>query len=279
MAGFYKGTIPIIDDTTDEAFFRPAGVGFGAVPRDFEEAPEHCYGSSPSEMSLYPESEWDALYDEEEATKSSLEHLYLPEPNKPRFVNLDQNGFGDCWAYSTGHAIMFDRLKQNLPLVRLNPGATAVLTGRLDGGWCGLSLKFSREVGYAEEGTGPGQWPLYYRGRDRDTPELRASMARYKVTEDWYDLTKQVWDQKLARRQVATCLFNNLPTPGDFNWWGHSVLQIRWVRIERGSWGPLIFNSWKGWGRHGLAVLQGSKATCNNAVSVRTTVPSSSLAA
>jgi len=47
------------------------------------------------------------------------------------------------------------------------------------------------------------------------------------------------------------------------------VCQVRWVRIERGSWGPLILNSWKGWGRHGLAVLRGRQAVADGAIAIR----------
>ena len=122
-------------------------------------------------MELIPESEWDARFDEQEATQSSLEHIYLNGPNGgPAFVNLDQNGDGYCWAYSTGHSIMIDRMKRNLPLVRLNPHATAAIikNGRDEGGWGGLSAKWGRENGYAEEGTGPGQWPLQSRNLKYD---------------------------------------------------------------------------------------------------------------
>lgn len=277
MADFYKGTIPILEDTTAHAdTLRPANQSFGLVPRDYSVDPPSMF-QSPDQLQTIPKSEWDARYDEQEATQSSLEHLYLNGPNgSPAFVNLDQNGNGYCWAYSTGHALMLDRLKQNLPLVRLNPHATAAIIkgGRDEGGWCGLSAKWAREHGYAEEGTGPGQWPLHSRNLKYDTPELRAAMEKRKTAEDWYDLTKQEWDQELTAAQLATCGFMNVPAPSDFNWWGHSVCQVRWVRIEAGSWGPLILNSWLNWGRHGLAVLRGSQATADGAVAIRASTPS-----
>lgn len=277
MADFYKGSIPILEDRGVGADqLRPPGASFGLVPRDYSVYPEEMF-ASPDQIAVIPESEWDARYDEQEATKSSLEHIYLSGPNgDPAFVNLDQNGNGYCWAYSTGHAMMLDRLKQNLPPVRLNPHATAAIIkgGRDEGGWCGLSAQWAREHGYAVEGTGPGEWPKQSRNLKYDTPELRAAMALHKVTSDWVDLRKQVYDQNLTRGQLATCGFMNNPAPSDFNWWSHSVCQVRWVRIERGSWGPLILNSWLNWGRHGLAVLRGSQATANGAVSFLVTSPS-----
>lgn len=273
MADLYKGTIPIYDPDIDEAALHPDGVTYGLVPRDYSQDPETLF-APPSDMTLIPESEWDARFDEQERLKSSLEHIYLSGPNgQPRFVCLEQNGHGYCWAYSTGHAIMLDRLRRNLPLVRLNPHATAAIIkrGRDEGGWCGLSAKFGREHGYAVEGTGPGQWPLHSRDLRFDTPQLRAEMAKYKIDEDWVDLTRQVYDQNLTRAQIATCGFLNIPGPRDYQWWGHSVCGVRWVRIERGSWGQLILNSWKGWGRYGLGVLRGDKSLTMGALAIRST--------
>ena len=274
MAEFYKGSIPIIDTDypeNDVAF--PRGATFGLVARDYSKEPESLF-APPSEMVLIPESEWDARYDEQEDQQSSLEHIYLSGPNGgPAFVNLDQNGDGYCWAYSTGQSIMLDRLRRNLPMVRLNPHATAAIIkrGANQGGWCGQSAQFGSEHGYAVEGNRPGQWPLHSRNLKYDTPLLRAEMAKFKIDEDWVDLTRQVYDRNLTTAQVATCGFLNIPGPGDYSWWGHSVCRVRWVRIERGSWGQLILNSWKGWGRHGLGVLRGSKAICNGALAIRST--------
>lgn len=184
----------------------------------------------------------------------------------------------NCWTYSTGHALMLQRLRDNQPLVRLNPHATAAIIkgGRDEGGWSGLSAKFAREVGYAEEGTGSGQWPLHSRNLKYDTPELRANMAKHKVVEDYVDLTRSVYDQNLTFDQLATQLLLNNPCPVDFNWWSHAICAVRLVRVERGSYGILILNSWSGWGRFGLGVLQGSKSIPDGALCVRTSTISPS---
>lgn len=276
MPDLYKNSIPIIDTESsafDDVLF-PKDQTFGLIPRDYAIDPPEMFSSPPAEMDLIPESEWDARYDEQEELKSSLEHIYLSGPNgTPAFINLDQNGHGYCWAYSTGHSIMIDRLKRNLAPVRLNPHATAAIIkrGRDEGGWCGLSAKFGRENGYAIEGNGPGQWPLHSRDLRFDTPALRAEMAKHKIDEEWVDLTRSVYDQNLTRAQLATSGFMNIPGPGDYNWWGHSVCRLRWVRVERGNWGQLILNSWKNWGRFGLSVLTGSKAVSNGALAIRST--------
>lgn len=275
MPELYKGKIPIIRRSLNEGFIRgdvPASLATGCVPRDYDVDPVEMR-DSPSAMTLYDESEWDALYDKGEEAEDSLEHLFL-RGGRPAFENLDQNGDGDCWAYSTGHAVMFDRLKQNLPFVKLNPHGVAAMTGRLDGGWCGLSMKFVRENGIPAEGTGPGEWPKWSHNRKYDTPECRAQMARRKALEDWYDLGRREWDQSLSKKQIATCLFNNNPTPLDFNEYSHSMLGVRFARIARGDWGHLILNSWKGFGYFGLALIALSAAKPDGAVSLRSSTPS-----
>ncbi len=268
MADKYRGVIPVVDRRGGI----PPGFRAGAEPRNWDEYPPDMM-QSPSEMTLIPKSEWDARFDEANATASSLEHIYLgPTLDKPAFVNLDQNGHGYCWAYSTGHAMMLKRLAAGLPIVRFNPHSVASIIkgGRDEGGWCGLSAKFIRENGIAIEGTGPGQWPLHQR-RAVGTMEVRQAMQLHKIDEDWYDLARREWDQPMTIDQIATQLMSNNPTAADFDWWGHSVCLLRLVRIEAGSWGWLMLNSWKGWGYHGLAVIRESEMKPMGAVSIRTT--------
>jgi hypothetical protein len=222
---------------------------------------------------LYDPSEEDALFEEQEKNETSLEHLFL-RGGRPAFVNLDQNGDPHCWAYSPGTAIMLARLRDNLPPVRMSPHFVAAYLKRWNGGWCGVSAKVGRDVGYLAEGDGPDEWPLHSNNTRLLTPERLAAAARHKVTEDWYDLTRPVHGQVMTTRQLFACGINNMPCAVDFNWWAHSVAFLRRVRIERGSWGTLILNSWKGWGRFGLAVLRGSQGIADNAIAVRATTPS-----
>src|SRR5690348_11436726 len=269
----FQGRIPIIRRSLDDGWIRGAAeeVSTGCIPRDFTVDPVRM-GDSPDGMKLIPESEWDARFDEQEAQQSSLQHLYL-RGDQPAFEFLDQNGFPDCWAHSTAHAIMLNRMAQNLPVVRLNAVAVATLLRQTDGGWCGLSMKFARENGYPVIGTGPGEWP-YQSRHGKDTPELRASMALHKSLEDWYDLGRQEYDQELSTQQIATCGFNNWPTALDFNKYSHSMAGLRRVRIERGAWGELILNSWIRYGYFGLIVIPDSTARPDNAVALRSSTPS-----
>src|SRR6185503_1038042 len=190
---FYKGVIPILEPhkSAHQDILNPKNQAKGLVPRDYSKYPETMF-APPDQIVLVPESEWDARYDEQEETQSSLEHIYLSGPNGgPAFVNLDQNGFPDCWCHSTAHSIMLDRLKQGLPYLQLNAVAVATMMKQTNGGWCGLSAKWARENGYPVVGTGPGQWP-YQTRNNHDTPELRANMALHKIEEDWVDLTSEV---------------------------------------------------------------------------------------
>lgn len=266
---FYKGDIPILEPLSSAAqdLLHPKQVRFGLVPRDYSVDPEAMF-AGPEEVETIKPGDWDAYYDEAEREESSLEHLFL-RGGKPAFVNLDQDGDGHCWAYSTGHSVMLSYLARGGEVPRLNPHFIATYLKTFNGGWCGKSMKAFGEVGCPEEGNGPDQWPLHSNNTNLVQSRLEAA-AKYKVVENVYDLTRQVWDQRLTSEQLATCGFNNVPAPSDFNWWGHSVCQVRWVRIEKGSWGPLILNSWKGWGRFGLAVLRGSQAVANGAVATRT---------
>lgn len=256
MPDFYKGKIPIVRRSLDEAFVRGVPtdpLATGAIPRDYSADPVEMR-DSPDGMKLYAESEYDALYDAGEANEDSLEHLVLRAIERGEFEHLDQNGFPDCWFHSTAHAVMVDCVKQNVPVPRLNAVAGATLMNRTGGGWCGLSMKYIRENGCPLAGTGPGEWP-YQSRRGRDTPELRQKMKLHRALEDWYDLGREVYDQVLSRKQLATCLFDNNPAPSDYDEYAHSMLSLRLVRIEKGSWGLLTLNSWKQFGYKGLCVL------------------------
>jgi len=275
LRGQYAGAldgIPILDDRVDiDDLFLDGNVTpvrGGHDPNQY--VPDMM--AAPNGMKTYSESELDALYDEQERAESSLEHLYLREWVGPC---LDQNGDGYCWAYSTGGAVMMRRLALHLPFVRLNPHSVAAIIkgGRDEGGWAGLSLAKAREIGYAEEGKGPGQWPLHSRNAAYFKDEaVRESMLKYRITDDWYDLGKPAYSQQLKDAQRWTCMFNGCPVPTDRNVWGHSTCDIRYVRIEKGSWGWLTLNSWKGWGRRGLAVLRGKYLKSDGAVSVVNTM-------
>lgn len=272
MPEFYKGKIPVIRRSLNEGFISgepDTPPVTGAIPRDFDIDPVEMR-DSPDAMQTYSESDWDALFDKGEENEDTLEHIYLRGARGGRIGFIDQNGFPDCWVHSVFNGVMLAYLVQNLPVPHLNAVAAATMMNQTNGGWCGLGMKFAREKGCPPVGTGPGEWP-YQTRRGKDTPELRANMAKYRVLEDWYDLGKREYDQDLSKQQIVTCLLNNHPTPSDYNRFGHSMLSLRRVRIERGSSGLLTLNSWKGFGYHGLCVL--AEMWPDGACSLRTTSP------
>ncbi len=270
---FFHGKIPIIRQSLNEGFLRSgySAGATGAIPRDYDVDPVEM-GDSPAGLKVLSDAELKEAFEEQENAQSSLEHMFL-RTGSPAFELLDQNGNGYCWAYSTGHCVMLDRLKQNLPMVRINPHATAAIIkhGADQGGWSGLSLKFCVENGYAVEGNGPGQWPLHSRNLKYDTPALRENMALHKCLESWYDLGQREYDQELTKQQICTLGVQSIPVAGDWNRFGHAMCIIRSVLIN-GVWSPMVLNSWNGFGHHGLAILWNMWP--DNAVALRASTPS-----
>jgi len=273
----YKGKIPICRRDLNEGFLRgltdEEHRSTGCIPRDYSIDPVEMR-DSPGQMKVYDTSEWDGLYDAGEQKRDTLEHKLVAALESGDFKFLDQNGFPDCWAHSSTHALMVDRLVQNLPFLMLNAVAIATLLRQTNGGWCGLSMKFIREHGAPVVGTGPGQWP-YQSRRGSDTPELRAAMAMHKGLKDWYDLGKAEYDQTMSKQQMATVLFDNYPMPSDYNRASHSMLSVRLVRYEKNAWGWLTLNSWQQFGYHGLCVLPIDDGWVpDNACALRSSTPS-----
>lgn len=258
----------IIDDSTSNDILFDKNFARGAEPRDFNTDPPAMF-SPPSEAELIPESEWDARIDEQEEKQTSLEHLWRRYwKDSVQDAHLDQNGQGFCWAYSTAHSIMMALVRDNQPCPRLSAHAVACkIKGFQDqGGWCGQSAEFARKYGYPTVAT----WKEKSMSRQYDTEETWNEAKTYQIKEDYVDLAPSHWYyQNLTRNQLATMLLRNLPCPTDWNFWGHSVCAVRWVRIERGVYGPRILNSWAGWGKQGFADIIRQNGTPNSAVCTR----------
>lgn len=259
----------IINDSTSNDILFPAGFGTGFDPSQV--VPNYFpvgFGDHPDQMKVIPRNEWDARIKEQEDLKSSLWHLRQTAANGSQMPTLDQNGQGYCWMYSTTRCVMYLRAKMNQPYKRLSAhaGACKVKNFKDEGGWCGLSAQFLREHGIPSV----DEWPEKSMSRANDKPEVWAAAAGNKVTEDWVDVGKAVYDQNLTFDQVATCLLLNIPCAVDFDWWGHSVCATQLVRVEAGSYGLRIDNSWTdNWGDKGTSVLQGQKSIPVGAVALR----------
>ena len=239
--------------------------GHGLVPRDYATHPKEMFAPV-SDLKLIDPSEYDERIALQEKEESSLEHLCTWE-------SLDQNGQGYCWAYSSTGCVMALRSIMNLPPLRLSAHAVAwkIKGGRDEGGWCGLSAKFIKETGVPSVEL----WPEKSMSRSNDRPETWTNAKLHLVTEDWQDIGGSLYDQNLSLRQLDTCLLLNIPVATDFNWWGHSVMMGRLVKVESGSYGRAIRNSWsQSWGKKGWSILRGNKAIPDSSIALRVTKPS-----
>lgn len=256
----------VIHDRTKDHIHSPRSYVKGYVERDYKVYPKEMF-APPSEIPLIPRSDWQAIIQEQEEQQSSLEHMWRRTyGNNVRRAHLDQNGQGYCWAYSVSHTIMMARCRDNQPPKRLSAHAVAckIKNFRDQGGWCGLSAQFIRENGVPTVET----WKEKSMSRQYDNPETWNEAQQYKITEDYVDLTRDVWGQNLTYDQVITCLLMNIPCALDYNWWGHSVCGVRAKWVD-GQACPVIINSWQDWGEDGFAVLQGQRAIPNGAVATR----------
>ena len=263
----------VIDDSTPtDELFKPIIdgelKGRGHDPEQIDPKIKRAMAAPPSEMKLIPRGEWDARIEEQERLQSSLQHYRDKMANGKFHQSLDQNGQGYCWAYSVVSTVMFTNAVANVPYRRLSAHSVAckVKNFRDQGGWCGLSAQYIRKNGVVPVEL----WPEKSMSRSHDTAEAWKEAKKFAITEDWVDLSQSVYDQNLTFDQVATCLLLNIPCAVDFNWWSHSVCAIRLVRVEAGSYGLAIINSWTdGWGDRGIGILRGSRSIPNGAVATR----------
>jgi hypothetical protein len=178
----------------------------------------------------------------------------------------------NCWAYSTTRTVEYVRAIQNLPYVALSAHSVGcVVKGfRDEGGWCGLSAEYIRAKGVVPESL----WPAKSMSRSHNTAANWEEAAKYRITEDFVDLARPVYDQNLTFAQMVSCLLQNVPCVGDFNWWGHSVCAVDVDEMD-GEVVLDIDNSWTpGWGDNGTGKLRGSKKIPDGAVATRSVNPS-----
>lgn len=270
MAALYLGKIPIIKRDLNEGWMRGTGEeSYGCTPRDFDADPPQM-GDSPDGIDTTIDAV--AYFQERMDQKASMLHQYLQgdiEHGSPVYENLDQNGQGYCWAYSTAQAIMTDRMRRHMPVVRLSAHAVAckIKNFRDEGGWCGLSAKFARENGYPSVEV----WPEKSMSRKYDTAATWESAKLHLSVEDWYDLGKREYDQELSKKQIQTLAVTNCAQMLDYNRFSHSMHGID-VGLLDGVLHPIVLQSWKGWGYHGLGLLYGMWP--DNACAIRSTSPS-----
>lgn len=267
----------IIDDNTNNDILYPTingekkGHGYDPDQVDTSRVKSMratLFGDAPGQLQLIPRSEWDARFDEQEERQSSLSHLFMRmNYGRPGKV-LDQNGQGFCWNYSVTQMLMVLRGLSNLPYVELSGHANACLIKDFQdkGGWGAEGAL------YAEAHGAPSvkYWAEKSMSRSNNTAAMRENALLHRPSEAWADDSKAAYDMNLTEDEVATLCFNNIPYIHDSNDWGHSILGMRWVRVERGLWCPEILNSWTAeWGNHGFATLNGRRRLPDGGLALR----------
>lgn len=277
----------VIDDGVDSDIVFPSQHARGYVERDFNLYPQEMF-APPSDAPDMTLTEIADRIQEQMREESSLRHIRRRALAGKPIPSLDQNGQGYCWVYSNTMGVMIKRAAMGLPYVRLSAHSVACIIKnfRDEGGWCGLSAQFIR----GEDPKHPGKagivpvslWPEKSMNRYYDTPAAWAEAAKYKITEDYVDLARPVYDQNLTKKQVLIQLVLNNPCVCDWNWWGHSTLML-WASLLKSASQNLTLddfgiggiNSWTdGWGDLGEFEVQGKKSIPDGAVCTRSVIAS-----
>lgn len=254
----------VIDDATPGDVVYPPGMGRGYDPAQVVP----CMFAPPTEIPLVPESEWIPRIRDRKKYKTGLRDLF--RAGKIGKVK-DQNGQGYCWAYSTTRTAEYVRAIMNLPYVALSAHSVGckVKGFRDEGGWCGLSAQFVRANGVVPEAL----WPAKSMSRSYDNTANWQDAAKYRILEDFVDLTRAVYDQNLTWQQLVSCLLQNIPCAVDMNWWGHSICAVDVTELD-GEVCLDIDNSWtESWGENGTGILRGSRKVPDGAVATRVINP------
>lgn len=261
---FWNG-IPILD--MGDMPPAPDGFGKGYVPPTATEKLEaEGVFAPPSTMELYPESELEDRLKEQWERKQSLYHLWQIADNGNPPAVFSQGRWGYCWAYSVTNALMFARCAAGLPFVRLSAHSVAwtIKNGRDQGGWCGQSAAFIADRGVVPESIWPSQGARDYGGWDE--------AKKYRIDEEYRDLTKPIYGQQLTSQQIVTCALNNDPMACDDMEWTHSVCYPACVVLESGVIARMGWNSWPNWGDKGWFISRSQRLPMqpDGAIAIRT---------
>lgn len=256
----------IINDTTNNDVIFPSTFGRGHDPGQVPS--KRPMFSPPSQIKKIPKSDWIPMIRERKKYKMGLRDLFKDKKIGPV---KDQNGQGFCWSYSVARACEYARMIMGLEYVALSGHSVAckIKDFHDQGGWCGLSREYAGLHGYIPETL----WPAKSMSRVYDTAANWAEAEKYKIIEDYVDLTVPVYDQTIPYDLAISCLLQNIPVIFDLNWWGHSVLVCDVDEVD-GEEAPDGDNSWTpGWGDNGTFRLQGSKKIPDGAVAIRVLNP------
>jgi len=208
----------------------------GYIPRDFQSFPAGTYGSTDDQWYgedwLYPESEWEERFKEQQALQSGL--LHLRERYYDVLKSLNQTNHPLCWAFSTTKAAMYAMAKMGMPEI-LSPWWTAGVSNgwRNQGGWGAQSTKGLAGVGGVLMDACPDFSSRF------DTAETRALAGKRRVIE-WYDGGD---NREKNRAILVTSFLRGLAPVCDSNDIGHSMCGAGLISIN-----PLVWYEDNSWG-------------------------------
>lgn len=260
--------IVIGDDTYIDPSYMDGTYGRGLISRDFKSHPVGAF-APPVKIELVDLTTLPDRIRKAEANKSRLSDVW--KAMGYRYLNQAQSNY--CWAHSTTHIVMANRLRMSLPPAALSAYSlgSSIKNGRNDGGWSALSLDKASKDGICLQ----SDWPQGdFRVRSAsDVCWERA--AAFKPVDGFVELDAPVFDRDLSFHQVLTLLINRIPVAGDFDWWGHAVALFDPVDKypnrdpkDLSRYAVRILNSWLNFGDEGFAVLADGRARPDNAVSV-----------
>lgn len=174
---------------------------------------------------------------------------------------LDQNGTNYCWINATAFCAMLIRLKETGQVVRYSPASAGARIKNFSnvGGWGWEGLEWMTRNGINLQ----SDWPPNAISRSYDTAENREK-AKANIVLEFFRLR--------SHAEELSCVLHGIPTSTGYNWWGHQVATVHYVK---GSHDKVIANSWgTGWGDQGYGVLSGSRKNGDYGVAVCAMIPS-----
>jgi hypothetical protein len=211
--------------------------------------------SFPREL-LVPRSEWQSRIQMMEQTKTRLSDI----ANRNGLPCKDQGQTNYCWINAPAYAMEQLRVAQGQKMTILSAasGGAKIKNFRNVGGWGQEALEFIAENGLVPESL----WPKNAIDRRYDTQQAWDMAKKFRCLE-WWSLTPRNDDEMMS------CLFLRWPVAVGYNWWGHEVTAVDPVWID-GTYAIRARNQWTmNWpqaGAMGYAILQGSRATPDDAV-------------
>jgi hypothetical protein len=181
----------------------------------------------------------------------------------------------NCWFHSIVAAMLLVRARDMMPFADLSAyaGACMIKNFRDEGGWNPQALDFVTERGCPTSKF----WPQRSMSRANDNPQTWADAAKYRVTEGWVDLTKNIYDRDMTFDQHFSALLACVPVAADRYRWSHSTVDMDPLEIDPSRdlqdperWGIRGWNSWgDSWGDRGMFVMKGRLALADLATAPR----------